>query len=309
VRRVLPVAVVAAGLLLGWSASAAAQAPQEQGWWTTTNAGGMNPASPDVPPKGLLVQSDVNGAAVAYAAVVYALPDGDSASTLTLTVATVASGKPDATPSSTLQACPLVKPTIKADQGGPSSDAPAYACTQPTIRAGATTHASSTVYQFAVGSAVSGGTLAVAIVPTSATDRVVFDQPGSDSLDVVPSSQTTTNAGSSDATSISSQDTSSDGGGLGSTGLLLPTFSSFSPDSFQQTTPTPTGPTSSAPPSSSPSTPTSPTARQGIGVIPVVDAASGHAVPLAVVLVLAGLLGGLSLWVYAGRRRAGEAQA
>ena len=160
--------------------TATAESPDHQGWWTTSNPGpspeGLPTpaylAPPDVPPSGLLVQGGPNSPN-AYAALIYQLPKGATLGQLTLKVDSNAA----TTSGTTLLVCPLVYPTIKAEQGGPMADAPQYNCAKK-----ATAQPSGTSYRFDVAPLVSGGALTVAILPTNITDRVVFDQPGADSL-------------------------------------------------------------------------------------------------------------------------------
>src|SRR5216117_3165992 len=96
---------------------AGATAPRDQGWWTVTNP---LPAPPDVPARGLLVQGGGGGAPTAFAAVLYELEPGATASTLTLAIAPNTA----TTPSATLQLCALLQPIVHPEQGGPTTDAP-----------------------------------------------------------------------------------------------------------------------------------------------------------------------------------------
>lgn len=158
--------------------TASAEPPRQQGWWTSTNPGGLPlpsfSAGPDVPAKGLLVEGG-SDTPTAYAALVYQLPQGATVRSLTLEVApgTIT------TSGSTLRVCPLVNPTLKPAQGGPMADAPRYDCARQV-----TATADGSSYGFNVTSLLSGDVLAIAILPTAGTDRVVFDEPGADSLPV-----------------------------------------------------------------------------------------------------------------------------
>jgi hypothetical protein len=192
----------AAGVgVIGVTSSANAAAPDQQGWWTQTNAGlgsqtGLAvpapPAPADVPSNGLLIEGGASPASpTAYAALVYQLPVAANATSLTLTVATGSAS----TPASTLRICPLVNPNLNAEQGGPMGDAPAFDCSH-SATAGAS--ANGTSYHFQVAPLVTGGNLAVAILPAATTDRVVFDRPDSNSLTVTANPTPTNPAESTD---------------------------------------------------------------------------------------------------------------
>jgi len=172
---------VAAGVgvvsLAGFSGPATAQAPRLQGWWESTNPGGLPvapPAAPDVPSDGLLVQAGPSGPS-AYAALVYDLPADATAQSLTLQLAP--GTLPSAAPTLTL--CGLRQPSFAAQQGGPMSDAPAYDCghTASAILDGSS-------FTFRVGSLVSDGALAVAVLPGDASTRAALAQPTDSSLTV-----------------------------------------------------------------------------------------------------------------------------
>lgn len=185
ILRLTGAAVLASGVILaGGGGSAWADTPSQAGWWTATNPGtGFGapspPAPPDVPPNGLLVEGG-GDSPTAYAAVVYEVPSGSTVGDLILTVASNG-GQPDATPATNLQLCPLKSVAISAEHGGPMSDAPSYS-TSHCVTSGASSSGGS--YTFKVSALVSDGALAVAILPTTPTDRVVFSQPGSNSLAV-----------------------------------------------------------------------------------------------------------------------------
>jgi hypothetical protein len=184
VRALLSVFAAAVGVI-GDASCASAGAPDQQGWWTLTNVGLASqtglavpapPAPAGVPANGLLIEGGSGpDSPIAYAAVVYSVPVAASARSLTLTVAT---GSVSA-PASTLRICRLVNPILIAEQGGPMGDAPAYDCSHSAT---AGPSADGTSYRFEVAPLVTDGNLAVAILPTTATDRVVFDQPDSKSL-------------------------------------------------------------------------------------------------------------------------------
>src|ERR1017187_2829247 len=96
----------------GFSPSAGAASPAQQGWWTVANSGpapgglpGLAPPAPaDVPSNGLLIEGGAAAASpIAFAALVYPLPTGATVGPLTLSVAP----NSGAAPATTLQVCPL----------------------------------------------------------------------------------------------------------------------------------------------------------------------------------------------------------
>ena len=162
--------------------------------------GSPTPPPPgDVPAKGLLIQggpgsgsgtadncsaagSDPATACNAYAALVYAVPDGEAASTVKLEIHDVSgSGStPDATPGATLELCPLRNAALDAEQGGPMSDAPAFDCSRSVT---APPDGSGKSYTFDVKRLpVHDGSLSFAILSTLPSDRVVLDPPGEHSV-------------------------------------------------------------------------------------------------------------------------------
>jgi hypothetical protein len=132
-----------------------------------------------VPEDGLLVQGGpVQGgpadAPTAFAALVYEVPDGETPGDLVLSVA------PEATVTeASLRLCPLADASFTPAQGGPASEAPAYDCSTPIP---GTRAADGTSYAFAVAGMERDGRLAVAVLPTSPADRVVFERPTEESL-------------------------------------------------------------------------------------------------------------------------------
>ncbi len=278
------------------AAPAAADAPEQQGWWTVLNpgVGGLSapvPVPPDVPSDGLLVQGGPSASSpAAFAALLYSLGQGASASTLTLQV----TGNSATTPNSTLEICPLSSDSFNAQEGGPMSAAPSYDCTNKVT---ASASSNGTSYQFDASSLVSNGTLAVAVLPTSPSDRVVFNAPDSNSLAV-------------QAAAISSGDTSSSGnsssalGGVG--GVSNPSNSGVSNPGGSFSVPASgTSPSGTSIPSGSSQSPSTPRA-QNVQAFQAFGTAAQQAAPLAVALVAIGLIGGAALWIYAGRRRPNE---
>ena len=311
------VAALGAGAMVtGLGASpAGAAAPNQQGWWTTTNQGPVpevgqsapSPNPPDVPAKGLLVQGPTQAtpasapvspasSPVAYAGLVYYLPFGATASTLTLTVAANSA----TTPMATLELCPLVNPVLNPEEGGPIADAPPYDCTH-NVSTGPNT-AGTTTYQFKVSDLVTDGSLAVAILPASPTERVVLDQPDTNSLaeQAAPASSVPPLPSSSAGVTPTS---------AGGTPIpqALPSFgiSPFGPSPIPFSAPAAGAPApaaSSAPAGSAPAQ----ASPRPLSSIPTFGVLNDAASPLTVALVLAGLSGGAALWFLAGRRRPDE---
>ncbi|MBV9665497.1 MAG: hypothetical protein JOZ37_16125 [Actinobacteria bacterium] len=182
VRRGLAVAL-AATLSLGIVGAPAAHAakPAAQGWWRSSlNVLGidltalLDPSTVDVPADGLLVAgSTTAGQPEAIAAVAYTV-QGTVAGPLRL----VPHAATATVPGSGAMACPLDNPTFKPAQGGLIENAPKYDCL------GAVTAKvdSDGAYVFDVSTLVRGDAVAVAILPTTQTSRIVFASPGDDSL-------------------------------------------------------------------------------------------------------------------------------
>ena len=169
---------------------ARAQAPAQVGWWSATNPGGVGglpepPPPPDVPTNGMLIEGGAGsapGAAdaspTAYGALVYQLPLGSAASTLTLQIA------PDSgtTPASTLQVCRLLNPAFAPSHGGPVAEGPQFDCAR-SVKAAVS--ADGSAFTFKVAGLAEGDALGVAVLPTSPTDRVVLSAPNAASLAVI----------------------------------------------------------------------------------------------------------------------------
>ncbi|MFN2537059.1 MAG: hypothetical protein ABR549_02770 [Mycobacteriales bacterium] len=157
-------------------ATALADAPIEQGWWTVTNPGDPVPVAPpsDVQPGNLLVQGGVTSPS-AYAGLVYDLDPTQQPRQLVLKVASGSA----TTPAAALQVCPLKGTSLTAEQGGPMADAPAYDCAT-VVKADPSTDG--TTYTFDARSLAQGSTVAVAVLAAGATDRIVLAKPDTGSL-------------------------------------------------------------------------------------------------------------------------------
>ena len=212
-RQATLVMVLATVLLVGMGREARTQASMSSGWWTSAPVA----VAPDAPADGLVVQggSDINSP-TAFAAVSYALDEGSAPTALKLTVHSGSA----TTPAAELALCPLTVANFTPAQGG-TSDAPKYDCGSKVT---ASPDADGTTYSFQVAGLVQSGGLAVAIVPTASTSRVVFDKPTESSLEGAAS--TTSSSSSSDFSSDSSTSdfaTSPDTGtSTGETPLGLP---------------------------------------------------------------------------------------
>lgn len=310
-RRVVGLGLIAAGaasgvLVLAMPA-ARADAPSQQGWWTAANPGGVpsapvpapaSPASvpPDVPADGLLVQGGPDGSAVAgapngpiaFAAVVYDVADGASVGQLTLKEAPNSA----TTPSAKLILCPLVNPTLRAEQGGPMSDAPDYNCGTKV----AADIASDNTWKFDVASLAKDGSLAVAILPGDATTRVVLSKPDTSSLAVLQgmSSGTSTDVGATtthQGTASSGGSSTAAGGGDNMPSMPAQDAQPALPQQDDNQAPV-VAPTAAQAGTGSSSLNAAPMAASGNP-----DAAS----PRSVGLLLAGALVGAGLWAFAGR--------
>ncbi|HMC69778.1 MAG TPA: hypothetical protein VKJ07_11545, partial [Mycobacteriales bacterium] len=109
---------------------------------------------------------------VSYSAVTFTLAPGEAPSRLTLTVAPSSAS----TPSSTLTVCPLTGSFAPAD-GGNIADAPPYDCKVTAAAA-----VSGGQYSFDVSTFSADGTLALAVLPAAASDRVALTKPNGGAL-------------------------------------------------------------------------------------------------------------------------------
>jgi hypothetical protein len=196
-----------------------------------------------------------------------------------------------------LELCPLVKPVLNPEQGGPSADAPPYDCTH-NVSAGPNTVGKT--YQFKVSNLVTDGSLGVAILPSSPTDRVVFDQPDDQSL-----AEQAPPASSGPQAPNSPSGTTPDSPAGTSIPEALPTVGIspyLGPSGPAPAVGSPTAPAASGATPAAGATP-----PRSAGAIPVLGSLAGdNASPLTVALVMAGLLGGAAIWLMAGRRRSAE---
>lgn len=167
--RFFAAGAVAVAAVVAHAAPGHAATAVEVGWWTASPLA----AAPDAPPDALVVEGGIAGP-LAYGAVRYTLAPDEIPESLTLRLAPGAMS----TPMTTLALCPLTEPFTPA-QGGPMAEAPAFDCEtsveQPLLPDGAT-------YRFDVAELVGVGELAVAILPTAPTDRVVLEPPDVDAL-------------------------------------------------------------------------------------------------------------------------------
>ncbi len=205
------VAAAAAAVVLVPIPSAAAEVGAS-GWWTTAPLLALAPDAQDA----LLVQGGPQAdQPQSYAAVEFALDEAEAASQLRLTVAAGSV----TTPSATLTVCPLTSSFAPAN-GGAMADAPAYDCATKASAA-----ATAGVYTFDVASLTDGGTLALAVLPGAASDRVVLAKPSADALETSGSGSAAGGDATSDGGTATDGDTTFDSGtSFGSDGS--PGFSS-----------------------------------------------------------------------------------
>lgn len=167
--RFLSAGACAVAAVVGHAGPGYAATAVEVGWWRSSPL----VVAPDAPADALVVQGGVAGA-MAYGAVRYTLSPDEVPQSLTVRLAPGALS----TPTTTLVLCPLTEP-ITPVAGGQMADAPAFDCTSAVE---APRSGDGTSYRFDVAPLVRDGELAVAILPTAPTDRVVLAPPGIDAL-------------------------------------------------------------------------------------------------------------------------------
>jgi hypothetical protein len=152
----------------GWAVSSV-----RAGWWTTAPVALAPEASADQ----LVLQGGADpGAPVSYAAMAFELEEGEMPSSVRVEVAPGSAS----TPNAVLTACPLSATEFEAARGGPSADAPAYDCaTSVTAEPKA---GDIVTYEFDVSAFPASGTLALAVLATTVSDRVVLAVPTTSSL-------------------------------------------------------------------------------------------------------------------------------
>jgi hypothetical protein len=311
-------------LLIGPAAATAwAQAPAQAGWWTQANPGSVEgspaaPAPPDVPAGGLLIEGGTastagasDAGATAFGAVVYPEAAGQSPGTLTLAVAP-GSGT---TPAATLELCLLSGAGIDAEQGGPMADAPTFSCSANVT---AQPSATGDGYSFDVSKLVRAGTLALAVLPTTPTDRVVLAKPAAASLSVRPSGAPPSGPTPA-ATGSGSGAAAAPGGAAGDPDTGTPVTGDPSSASAALADPAATlapAPTGALPAASAPQVPAVPqagsaqpaaagsTGSSGVASVPAAPADTGGARPAAVAGLVLAFLIGAAIWLGAGRAAA-----
>jgi hypothetical protein len=286
-RAVLPLIAVVAMAAVWLSAPAAATPPTRQGWWKArVVVAGLDlsallaPPTADVPADGLLVAGGTtSNAPQAYAAVAYDLGGGALEGPLRLLPHPSAAS----VPGSGAMVCPLDNPVFQPSQGGFADTAPKYDCLGAVVA----TVDDKGAYVFDVTTLQREGIVAVAILPTTATSRIVFAVPGADSLPVGAAAAPTVPPPVNDTAPVVADTPSFAPGGIVGT-----------PPAARAPTVT-TNDTPAAAPLPSPSAPV---------VSAIRAAASEGSAPRAyVMLALAALAGGG--WIFAGRdRRAAAAR-
>jgi hypothetical protein len=288
---VIALATLAAIVFCG--ARASADPPTTAGWWTVANPGPLSlPVGSDVPKGGLLIEGgygSATGAAdsspVAYAAVVYKFDAGATPGALTLTVPSGSAS----TPTAVLQLCPLKSDTFKAAQGAPMAEAPPFNC-QNSVTAALPSNGSS--YTFYVSSLSTDGELAVAILPTSPSDRVVLAAPGADSLPTTPATTDTASAAPGGADTGSA--TPTDGGST----AQAPSLTGGPSDASSLPSTPASADAAAITPANASATPSTPRT----GNFPTSANIASTASKGAVAFLVAALLMGLVEWELAGRK-------
>jgi hypothetical protein len=192
---VFPLLTIVLSSAMAWPVTPVAAASSvDAGWWTSSPL-----PPPDVPGGGLEVQGgpDVNNP-VAFAAVSFALDPGETAQSVRLAV----TGNAASTPNAQLMVCPLTT-TFAPASGAAMSQAPEYDC---AAKATASPSGDGKTYTFDVSRITATSALAVAILPTQPTDRVVFDAPSTGALTSAkaPAATTTESSPTVDAGTSSS---------------------------------------------------------------------------------------------------------
>ena len=265
-------------LALVWTAAhAGAASSVAAGWWTSSPL-----PAPDVPSGGLSVQGGPDASnPVAFSALSFALGAGEKATSVRLAV-TANSGT---TPNAQLMACALTTPLTPAS-GGAMNQAPKYDCGS---KATASPSSDGKTYSFDVSGIPATGALAIAILPTQATDRVVFDAPTTSSL------TSTTAPVSTSADSSSLGDSSATSSSLSSGPTSSPSF-----DVPSTPAPVVPGPASGSLGSETPRASAPAASQTAVGVGTTTGTASkGHTrvlVPLALGLAIVAA----ALWLLAG---------
>lgn len=215
----LPAAAAVAGLVAMQLAVALsvrvppAQAADDErhGWWSrSTLASGVGVAPPDVPANGLYVEGSPAGP-VAYAALSLELLVQPLRVTLTLRIAgaPLIVGPPSV--------CALTEDFVPV-QGGAWTEGPAYDCTR-TLQG--TVDATQTTVQFDLTSFAAEGHLEVAVLAADTGDRIAFEAPTTESLDIV--------TGVPAAPSASATEAPGGGGSQSAPPVLVPPGSSVLP--------------------------------------------------------------------------------
>lgn len=204
--RVLLVLAVLAAVWAAPAAPAAARAPDRAGWWTATNPGmgdeedegggeaqdedGLAPPGSgsgglgevthgDVPEGGFEVAGSAEQPS-SVAALAYEIAPGAQVGALTLEIAQEAANAPG----SEVHACALVEDAFEEAEGGPLREAPEWDCSDPALGEVDEDGAQIT---FEVGELAEDEGLAVAILPADGGSRLVFERPGTSSLEVTGS--------------------------------------------------------------------------------------------------------------------------
>lgn len=177
--------IVAVSVVLCMTPAASfADASPQSGWWTTAPAA----TAPDVPAGGILVQGGPTAdRPLAFGAVDFVLTPNKAPGVLTLAVAANSA----TTPNASITACPLTK-TFSAAAGGPMADAPTFDC---SAKATATRSADGKIFTIDTATLARNNAVAVALLPTVVTDRIVLDKPDGSALSTSGPSGPVTSSG------------------------------------------------------------------------------------------------------------------
>lgn len=165
-RRWFRFALFATALVVLVPHAVSAATSLRAGWWTSTAIA----IAPDAPPGSLVVQGGVTFEhPSSYAAIEVALEPGETAIELHLTVVEGSASSPN----TTLALCPLTE-SFSPAEGGSTKDGPEFDCGEQVE---ASPSKDGATYDIDVSGLGRDDGLALAILPTMPTDRVVLEPP------------------------------------------------------------------------------------------------------------------------------------
>ena len=181
-RRTAACLALVSLLIVGPLAPAAlAESPTRTGWWNTASAGTLAAPAPTTASGGLHIGAGA-GQTLAYAAVLYPLTAGSTA-TLTLAI-------DNQNGSVAVQACPTTTTTWKAGGDQPADSAPEYSCKAIHYPGVVSDDGKTVTFTLAAVTEGTPGLLSLAIVPddtasSAATFGLDLAKPGARSLTVI----------------------------------------------------------------------------------------------------------------------------